>query len=425
MMFRHTLLNIVFLFVSVVCFSRTVVLPLGPFEYDHKGLPIVLHLDDYPEFSALDREELGVWRGTQELPSQLDDLDQDGIKDELAFLVDVRAGERVKVKVRPSAHHKKQISRVFASMYLKSREPKEGYFFHEAEGKCFYITPVTEQTFEAGEDSYHLMHHHGVAFESEQMAYRIYFDKKQTVDVYAKRTPRLELDASKWYPTDAQLAAGFGDDVLRVKGRIGVGTCKPFRNGRMVHFDDVESRTQRIRACGPIRTVCEMETKGWQVTSDRKVDIITRYTLYAGHRDVEVEVFCSEPVEGLCTGVQRIGDKSVYHESYTSVAAKPTAGKITRLDGTSPGALVASWGTDWPVNDTINYSKETLGLAVFVPREYASEYTATDPDNRLIILAPSTYIKYWFTVVALKEDNPPCLSSEEFFDFVTDWTWHL
>ena len=38
------------------------------------------------------------------------------------------------------------------------------------------------------------------------MAYRIYFDKKQTVDVYGKYHKQLELARSLWYPTDEQLA---------------------------------------------------------------------------------------------------------------------------------------------------------------------------------------------------------------------------
>ena len=32
--------------------------------------------------------------------------------------------------------------------------------------------------------------------------------------------------------------------------------------------------------------------------------------------------------------------------------------------------LVASWGTDWPVGDTIKYKKETVGLATYIPKKY-------------------------------------------------------
>ena len=96
---------------------------------------------------------------------------------------------------------------------------------HEGK-KVRYCYPVTEWTDTPDKDTYHNLHHHGVAVESEQMAYRIYFDKKQTIDPYCKRTPQLELAQSYWYPDDSLLAAGYGDDILRVSGTVGVGSVK-------------------------------------------------------------------------------------------------------------------------------------------------------------------------------------------------------
>ena len=95
---------------------------------------------------------------------------------------------------------------------------RAGYtVLHEGK-KVRHCYPITEWTDTPDNDTYHGLHHHGVAVESEQMAYRIYFDKKQTIDVYCKRTPQLELATSYWYPNDSLLALGYGDDILRVCG---------------------------------------------------------------------------------------------------------------------------------------------------------------------------------------------------------------
>lgn len=321
-------------------------------------------------------------------------------------------------------------AKVQAEMFIKSKSPQEGFIYHEAEGKQFYIKPVTEQTFYPGEDSYNLMHHHGVAFESELMAYRIYFDKKQTVDVYAKRTPGLELAACKWYPTDEQLAQGFGDDVLRVSGTIGAGSCKPYYDGKMQHFDDVAARKQRIVENGPQRIVCEMEDSLWLAPDGRRYNITTRYTLYAGHRDVQVDVYLSVPepismpdsLPQLCTGVQKVG-KDCHLGTFYS----------TRIHKT-----VTSWGTDFPVNDTIKYARETVGLAVCVLWPYAGRVTS-DKRNSLILLKPQPvpensyaildspypnnvfHARYYLTVVAQKENDPPCTDTEGFTNFVKNW----
>jgi len=395
---RRHILSLLALVVSVAASAASLRLTVGPLQHAQTDYPVVLRLADYPQFAETERASLGVYICGREIPSQLDDLDGDGTPDELAFLVDLKQGATLRVTVKPAKQHKTFQPEVFAEMYLKSKEPKEGFTPHSAEGKSFYIKPVTEQTFYPGEDSYHLMHHHGVAFESALMAYRIYFDKKQTIDVYAKKTPRLELDDSKWYPTDEQLAQGFGDDILRVSGFIGVGTCKPWNGRNMVHFDEVSSRTERIVAQGPVRTVCEVEIRDWNGTN-----LTTRYTLYARHRDVMAEVFASKPVENLVTGVQRIGEANFY---------------------TNHKNLVASFGTAFPVNDTVKYAKETAGLAVYVPEPYARELVR-DANNNMVLLNALPYIKYYFTVVSLKEQNPPARTDGYFFTFVESWATRL
>lgn len=393
--------HIAFLFalvVSLTAGAKDVKLTVGPFRHAQTDYPVVLLLADYPQFAEAERASLAVFRAGKELSSQLDDLDGDGTPDEMAFLISLPAGKTAQLTLKPVRRHRRFPKEVHAQMYLKSKEPQEGFAPHSAEGKSFYIKPVTEQTFLSGEDSYHSMHHHGVAFESALMAYRIYFDKKQTVDVYAKKTPRLELDACKWYPTDEQLAQGFGDDILRVSGYIGVGTCKPWNGAKMIHFDSVASRTERIVSQGNIRTICEVTSRDW-----KGIDITTRYTLYARHRDVQAEVFCSQPVDNLVTGVQRIGEANFY---------------------TNHRNLVASFGTAWPVNDTVKYARETAGLAVFVPEQY-TDSLVRDANNNLVLLQAKPYIKYYFTVVSLKENNPPARTDGQFFTFVELWAKQL
>ena len=148
--------------------------------------------------------------------------------------------------------------------------------------------PITEWTADPTIDTYHQLHHHGVAVESELMAYRIYFDKKQTIDPYCKRKPQLELAQSHWYPNDSLLAAGYGDDILRVSGTVGVGSVKYWNGKKMVHIEPVAERSQRIVSQTKNEATIEVSVRGWtpvlpedQKTS-RPVDLTTRYTMRAG-----------------------------------------------------------------------------------------------------------------------------------------------
>lgn len=288
--------------------------------------------------------------------------------------------------------------RVAASMWLKvtpNDSAMPGYRVIEAEGQTRHIVPITEWTANPEADTYHQLHHHGVAIESELMAYRIYFDKKQTIDVYAKKTPRLELADSYWYPNDEQLAAHFGDDILRVSGTVGVGSVKTWNGQKMVHIEPVDSRSQRIVNVSRRKACMEITVKGWE-SEGKRVDMTTRYTILAGHRDMCCEVFLSEPLDSLCTGVQLLPDGS-------EMAIKTTG-----------GVLLGSWGTDWPVNDTIKYAKETVGLGVFIPKKYAGRLVH-DKRNNLCILKGGKYMRFYLTCCGMKEDNPPARTDEEWW----------
>jgi len=280
------------------------------------------------------------------------------------------------------------------------------------------------------EDTYHQLHHHGVAVESELMAYRIYFDKKQTIDPYCKHTPQLELAQSHWYPNDSLLAAGYGDDILRVSGTVGVGSVKYWNGKKMVHIEPVAERSQRIVQQTRTSATIEVAVKGWNPRSPRDpsipsplVNMTTRYTMLAGHRDMRCDVSLSEPVEGLCTGVQFIPAKS-------STPRTPSDTSIIILPN---GVLLASWGTDWPVNDSAKYAKETVGLAVFIPKAYAGALVH-DKQNNLCLLRTNKETKkdtsytahfYLTCVGATKENHPVATNATEWLIYLRRWAKHL
>ena len=291
-----------------------------------------------------------------------------------------------------------------------------------AEGKkvrhCYPITEWTDTlpNYVGKGDTYHSLHHHGVAVESELMAYRIYFDKKQTIDPYCKRKPQLELAQSHWYPNDSLLAEGYGDDILRVSGTIGVGSVKYWNGKKQVHIEPVAERSQRIVSQKKDQATIEVAVKGWEIPksyqtsaiSNQTVDMNVHYTMHAGHRDMRCDVSLSEAVEGLCTGVQTIPAKGANDKS-----------QITNYK-LQNGVLLVSWGTDWPVNDSAKYAKETVGLAVFIPKAYASEIVQ-DKQNLLCLLKGTSPHFYLTCCGATKENHPVATNAEEWLIYLRRW----
>ena len=294
-----------------------------------------------------------------------------------------------------------------------------GYTVIQAEGKTRHCYPVQAWFDGPWADTYHQLHHHGVAVESELMAYRIYFDKKQTIDVYCKRTPRLELATSYWYPNDSLLAAHYGDDILRVIGTVGVGTVK-YWNNKLYHIEEVGERQQWIVSQSRKKATIAVRDIDWTVPDGKQdapetrqiVNLTAEYTLLAGHRDMRCDVRVSEPVEGLCTGVQTIPAKG--------------SDNLSQIDciQLKNGVLLTSWGTDWPVNDTIKYAKEMVGLGVFIPKQYAGEFVQ-DQHNNLCLLK-GTNPHFFLTVCgATKEDHPVATNATEWCNYLRHWAAKL
>lgn len=292
-------------------------------EGERTDCPVVIA--DVPEWA----QSVVVMSEGVEIPSQLDKC-----LSEAAFVADVAGEKEFSVTFSEAVAEQTYPARVNAQMWWKTGDEQNPY-------------EEKDTLFSFKDDMYRKLHHHGPAIESEWAAYRVYFDKKQTIDTYGKKQKQLELRESMWYSTNEQLEAGFGHDNLRVFGSIGVGVLKGWdpENG-MPHITDFKRREARVLAKGPVRAIMEMEVEGWNYCG-REISMTSRYTIYAGHSDVVVDNFFEGDVEGLTfvTGVMKMLDTKVVKED----------------------RAVAQIGTDHPENDYDKWPKETVALAVALP----------------------------------------------------------
>ena len=381
-------LFLLLLFCAPVLFSQSLTLKINnPNKLELKNAPVVVVLDKYKSIPEKVRENLAVFVDGKQISSQLDDLNNDGIPDELVFLADLKAVQtlRVSVKTIPAAQRENFPTEVYADLILKDKD-----------NKFQFVKEVSSTK----NDMYNKMYHHGVAFESALIAYRIYFDNKSTIDLYGKKKQQLELASTEWYPTDEQAAAGYGDDVLRVFDAVGVGTVKGWNGSKAMHIDKFDKRTQRIVATGKLRTVVESDVEGWQYEG-KKINMTVRYILYARHRDAICEVRASEDIDNLATGVETIKGGPTFSDQK---------------------GLVGSWGSDFPVTDTIKYEKQTVGLGVFVPQPYAKKQVVQGLNNLILMsYKKGEILRFYFTAAARKEEKDPFTSSEQFFAYLKNW----
>ena len=361
----------------------------NPWNAEKVDEPVVIDLSSLG--AGFTVKSATVFDGTNEIPSQLDDMNGDTRADELAFVINLPASGKKTLNVTLSSlkSDKTYPARVYAEMLLRTSK-KNKY----AKGYAIYA--------DGASDTYNVQHHHGAAFESELVAYRIYFNEKQTTDLYGKFHKGLELEESQFYPTGEQLKRGFGDDVIKVNSSCGAGTLRGWDGTQSTLIKPVAVRGQRILASGPVRTIVDAEVKGWQY-QNKELNMINRYTLYAGHRDAQVDVLFDAPLdkEVFCTGVQNItGHADMFSDH---------------------NGLVASWGTDWPVNDTVKYKKETVGLATYIPKKYVVKETSDKENFLYTISAPGkSSFRYYTSFTSCKETfGYP--DKDKWFAYVQEW----
>ena len=325
----------------------------------------------------------------KEVPSQLDDLDGDGGADHLFFLADIKAKQsKATIALWRKAMPNTYTKRTFADILLRNSKVK---------AKNKHDIYLSEFASLRGTNPFPVIHQHGAVLESELTAYRFYCSPRQSVDIYGKRKRQLELHDTEFYPDTAQLAAGYGDDVLAVRDGVGVGALNGWDGRQPVGFTDCDSRRQRIVANGPLRSIVEIRDMNWKPTPEAEPRTLTiRYTMIAGHRDCEVDVRVSVP-KGF-----KLSDQ---------IRATPYFIGITHIKGqqswTDGHGLLANWGTDYPVTgkDTLSHKKETVGLAVSIPRANILKEIHTQYDDGYLVSIPDGHLVYHISFCSDKEEQ--------------------
>ena len=379
---RLFLTALVALFSSTALAQRVITVSVtNPMDAYRADQPVLISLSDYGYVSRAI-----VTCDGSEIPCQLDDLNQDDTFDELCFLANLHGKEKKQYQVAlysdPKLQPAQYPARVYAELLLRNDKIKDKNKHNN------YIQSITARGDCA--DSYHAVHHHGVAFESELNGIRIYFDKRQTLDLYGKFQKRLELQATQFYTSEEQKAEGYGDDVLWVGNTFGLGAFRGWDGSQPTMIDPVASRTQRIISYGPLRTIVEVVDKDWSYLSPLNVTL--RYIQYAGHRDTDVEVYFTKPYVNMrdyqfSTGLVNLKESQEYSDH---------------------SGLRGSWG-------------QAVGLGILIPKQYIiSEQPANADTYAFVIGTDSNIIKYKVTYTSDTESFG-YHSAHDWFNHLQQW----
>lgn len=373
----------------------------NPSDTDRRDVPVVINLHETlgEKAATVLSAEVTVPDGSPSglIPWQLDDLDGDLIPDELAFVADIPARSTVTFRVS------------FAATALQSTFPPRTAAFMKVWDRKYrypYINSIEYQGRNAPLATYDAIYGHGAQWESELVGFRVYMDHRQSIDIYGKPHSQLVLDRTNFYSTREDIAAGLGCDILFAGPSVGAGSFRGYVDGQPTYVDSVEARGQRVIASGPVRAIVEVTDRNW-LYEGRQLQMRQIYTIYAGHRDVQVDIqLRGENVDSLifCTGVQKLEMENEGLMDFTN-------------------GLVGSWGKNVPDKAAPDLI-EGVGLGVTVDTDYLI-VKREDDYNYLTILHPvDGHIRYHLAICALMEEGG-FQNSRGWFDWLRDWQTEL
>jgi unsaturated chondroitin disaccharide hydrolase len=185
-----------------------------------------------------------------ELPSQVDGIETDLKPEELAFQIDLKP-------------HQTRIVTI-------TWGPPDRIFRLRGD-----YEPQTNALFTKKID--------GMGWESKRDSFRLYFDKRNAIDLYGKPRPTLQLQR---YATPGYVYHNYspdGRDIYLVADALGIGAPAAWVNGTAEHISEVDNRSWRIISTGPVRAIVEFSYQGWKIAG-KTVNLRVRATQWAGER---------------------------------------------------------------------------------------------------------------------------------------------
>lgn len=241
---------------------------------------------------------------------------------------------------------------------------------------------------------YDAIYGHGAVIENPWVAYRVYMDNRQSLDLYVKQTPQIELDVTGFYTTPEQLAQGYGIDVLWAGKSIAAGSFRGWNGSEPMTIDTVGARTQKVLDKSTIQVI----DKDW-IHNGHPIQMTQTYSVKPDSRDlfVEIQLEGYQPDEVFCTGIQKLEN---YNEGFINA------------DGRA-----ASWGSNIPDKGHPEVV-EQVGLGIIV--DPANVISTQESDlNYLVLVRPDSEGKIRYRVIAAGDREKSGFKSfKEWSDYI-------
>lgn len=349
------------LFLMVVVIATSCLTPDGPFlEVQNPYNQPVLGKSFVVDRPTVESVLQGEWsesktikvtdRKGRVLPSQLDDLDGDGLWDELVFQASFNVDELLQLSIEVvDASELGEVNNLTNIRFARKEAP------HEEVTDDLRLKSTDSPTISA------LYQMEGPAWENDVVGFRNYYDARNGMDIFGKRSSEMVLDKAGIDGQNYHVLDDWGMDILKVGNSLGAGAIAIGIGEEIYRVGPAEEAGFRLISEGPVRSVFDLTFKGVPA-GDRSYDVVHRISIYAGDHYYRSQVW----VENLQ------GDEMLY-TGIVDMHGLP----VFEVDS-EDFAIYGSHGNQ-------GFDDEVLGLGLIIPAQQFVHYKAAPKSGEGII----------------------------------------
>jgi len=233
----------------------------------------------------------------------------------------------------------------------------------------------------------------GPGFENKHIAYRLYLDWRNAIDLFGKYSdtivlPKIGLDGFDSYHEKCE----WGSDILKVGKGMGIGSIGRLINNEVLHFKNVDSTFVKIENSSKQSNVL-IDYFGWN-TANQKIDLKSKLSVFPDEYYVKHTITPSKSTSGICTGIVKLKNLEI----------------IKAESANKKWSYMATYGPQSMFSDN-------LGMAVFYQTSTV-ESLVEGVDDHLIVFKPSNKAVAFYFLGAWEKEKAGLKAQEEFIAYL-------
>ncbi|MBC3766772.1 DUF4861 family protein [Neptunicella marina] len=304
------------------------------------------------------------------IPSQLSDDDLDGHADSLLLVLDFSAEQHFNL-VLHLLSNKTVLQNQAGSTYTEIAVRIGGSLNNKGryqQGHYLQLNSFTlPNDHEVGN---RFFKYEGIGFESEQIAYRFYFDHRSAIDIFGKRQNRLMLrniglDGDNYHHKNS-----WGMDVLKVASTPGLAAVAAFNNNKIIGINEFSKAELNLNN-GPVFSEAILHHIDWQV-ADINTQLTSRYRIYPGPGLMQVTALATPKIP-----------------QWALVQVDHQVTRFSSKDRQANWCYSATWGKQ-------SLADDNLGMAIFYPCILYSKILQQQDSYGVAVNDTQKPIQYYF-----------------------------